>query len=700
MTKRVGIVLGLLLGVGLTYEFVTFGPEDTGVSVSARKHGGGTGLCGLLTQPDKVGAWWCLNGDGTMAPGSKYALTPHGSPSVVTYDGYKQIQLNPTNVSQDQYYASATRAPPSGAFTICVLGTKYRLNTVDWFAFGDHSTVSHVLAEDNGTIITAYDFSSTKSRGANSQSQETLVCESFTPSTEIAICAWGGDQAGALGGCNHQAVTNPSVTAGNLKWTVGAAETGTAYNMAGYVRGAFLTESVLSDAELLRIANAILIPAPPAGWASWMNGANVDGVGNNGLSGDSIISSWADVPAGVVADYASVAASIADGGQPHFVTSGEQSVAFTGVYNQVISPNSGHVLNSINATGVGDVFLQLRRRNTTINGERRISGDSEGQAGFFIGLNAFDSGGGGEGSFWVILGNGSTLPVNYRTTAVAPLGQVYTFLVRFDGANLKFCPSPFTSCETSAFAHAAGGTDAGYDDAVGAINPSDVVGQQFFEGDVLQRIVYTSNLDATHLSQASAYFTYRQRASKTQSVWAALGDSLTEGATMAYPWPARATASLRPYIGVANQGKSGDTCAQATTRYNNVIHGQGFHGLLLMIGTNDLSAGTSAATVYTCIAALVATAKADGLSVILSTVPPTNGFAGWTGAMQTQWGLLNSSIRSTVGVTISDDAVFLADPNDATAINPAYDYGDHRHLNDSGGAKESSVKAPLIQSLN
>jgi hypothetical protein len=689
--KRAALISGALalgivaLGSCGAEAWPRFGNWRTGQSSS-----NGSGVCAQFTKTDRQGNWWCLQGSGSMAPGSKVKLSSHGSPNIIDFKGAAQIQLNPTDVSQDQYYATPTQAPPAGAFTVCVLGTKTRLNTVDWFAFGDHSSVSHVLAEDNGTSITAYDFSSTKTRPSNVQFQESLVCEAFTPSTEIKICAWGGDQSGALGGCNHQSVTNPTVTSGNLKWTIGAAETGTAYNMGGYVRGALFTEQVLSDAELLRIANATLRVSPPAGWAFWLSGTNIDGAGNNGISNDQPITSWSSAPATSVADFAAVAAAVTDGGQPHAVTSGENSVAFTGVYNQVVSPNSGHILNSVNSTGVFDLFLKVRRRNTTINGERRITGDSEGQAGLFVGLNAYNSGGpAGEGSLWVILGNGSSLLSNYRATTSLPLGQVTSVLIRGDGSNLKIATPPFSSfAETSAFVASPGGTDAGYDWAVGAINPADVVGQQFFEGDDFEELLYTGgNLNSTQLSTMASFLS--SGAGPTQRVWAALGDSLTEGATMAYPWPARVTAALRPTVAVANQGKSGDTCAGASTRYTNVIHGQSFVGTIIAIDTNDLAAGTSAATIYSCTSTLVAAAKADG-PVVLATVPPTNGFAGWTGAMQTQWTTLNASIRTTDGVTVWDRAVNLADPNDSTKINPLYDYGDHRHENDAGGARDAA----------
>src|SRR5574343_135144 len=38
-------------------------------------------LCDTLQSSEKVGNWWCLNGDGTMASGSAVTLTASGSPT-------------------------------------------------------------------------------------------------------------------------------------------------------------------------------------------------------------------------------------------------------------------------------------------------------------------------------------------------------------------------------------------------------------------------------------------------------------------------------------------------------------------------------------------------------------------------------------------------------------------------------------------
>ena len=158
---------------------------------------------------------------------------------------------------------------------------------------------------------------------------------------------------------------------------------------------------------------------------------------------------------------------------------------------------------------------------------------------------------------------------------------------------------------------------------------------------------------------------------------------------MAYPWPARLTLALRGNgAAVANQGKSGDTCSGITARYSDEIHGQGFTGTAIMIGTNDLAASVSAATEYTCITSLLTTASADG-PVLLMTVPPNNGTTGWTGAMQTEWSTLNASILGTsmANVTVLDVVPFLQDPANHGALDPLVDYGDKRHLNDVGGGR-------------
>lgn len=659
--------------------------------------GSGVGLCDQLLPAEQSGSWWCVNGAGVMAPGSSYSVSPVGSPAVVMYDGHQQLQLNPTNVSQEQYLASAPRAAPAGDVTFCALATKGRLATADILAFTDLAGVYSWLAEDNGTVDRMYGLSSTQDAPSSPQWSEALTCLRFQASIKDAsICTFNSDTTSS--GCQHVTVTDSSIPAGTLMWTVGASQSGTAYNMAGYVRGAFLTESVVSDARLAALAAAVVIPSPPPGWASWTSGANANGVGSNSLVTNTPVTSWFSAPLAsltTAADFVATAPSGAnDAGTPYFVGV-EQSVAFDGIYNQVVSPGSGGPpLNFINNTGVFDAFIQLRRRNTSNGTERRIFGGSEGQAGLFIGQNTYSN---TEGTFWVILGNGVGLVSNYRTTINAPLGQPTTLLVRGTGANLRVAVPPFTVFETAAFGASPGGGDAGYNYAIGAINELDTPGVQFFEGDVFQTLVYPSNNSGAYLAQASAYFAYRARNAATQTTWAALGDSLTMGATGIYPWPARITAMRRPSLAVANQGTSGDTAAQALVRWTNQIKNKGFVGLVLFIGINDIRSGTSAATTFSSISATVADALSVGMPVIVLTLAPFGTNVAWTAPRQVQWAALNASIRGLAGVTILDAAVFMADPNNAQNLNPAFDFGDGLHFNDTGFVEMANQVNGAIQ---
>jgi lysophospholipase L1-like esterase len=697
------VVLALAQGATpLKGNFVQRGCRDRScwarVSGRGLPNSGDSSLCAnLLPVAGRSGSWWCVNGDGAMASGSAYAMTLQNSPSTVTFDSSTQQRLNPTNVSQEQYLASATRSAPSGNVTVCALGTKGALMTVDWLSFSDHAGTFSWLAEDNGTSITMYGLSSTKVAPAPSQWSESLVCLRYQASNKDAsICVWDSDVTNS--GCNHQTVTDSSIPAGSLKWIVGGASNGTAYNMRGFLRGAFLTEAVLDDTTLQAIANSVVTPSPPPGWQQWTNGANLNALGSHGVVADQPVTSWSSLTRETIstpADFAAVAPSVADAGTPHYVY-GDKSVAFSGVYNQLVSVGSGGApLRFIHQTGIFDAFVQLRRRNTTNGTERRVFGGSEGQAGLFLGLNTYSN---TEGTFWIVLGNGSTLMSNYRTTIAAPLGQVYTVLVRGDGTNLKVATAPFTSFETAVFANAPGGADAGYDYAIGAISTADTVGVQFFEGDVLQTLVYPTNNSGAYLTQANTYFAYRSTGSQTQLIWAALGDSLTEGATGIYPWPARVTANLRSTsYAVANQGKSGGTASDANTRWTNQVKGQGFHGLVLFIGINDILAGTSAATIFTSISATVTDALAQGIPVVVMTLSPFGTYVSWTSGKQTQWAALNTSIRALAGVTVLDAASFMADPNNAANLNPAYDFGDGLHFNDTGFVAMAAQVQAVIQ---
>src|SRR5574343_1154048 len=58
--------------------FFEFAPASGAGLVSAGN------LCDQLQDSERVGNWWCLNGDGTMASGSQKTLSANGTPTTVS----------------------------------------------------------------------------------------------------------------------------------------------------------------------------------------------------------------------------------------------------------------------------------------------------------------------------------------------------------------------------------------------------------------------------------------------------------------------------------------------------------------------------------------------------------------------------------------------------------------------------------------
>jgi lysophospholipase L1-like esterase len=167
--------------------------------------------------------------------------------------------------------------------------------------------------------------------------------------------------------------------------------------------------------------------------------------------------------------------------------------------------------------------------------------------------------------------------------------------------------------------------------------------------------------------------------------WVAVGDSITNGHSFdASTYPAR----LETLLGapVENMGIGGETAAQARTRWQNYAENYPYKGVIIEIGTNDLAASTAGATVWATVDAWIEEAQAAGQRVVLCTVFPRNGSAGWTGAMETQRQAFNTSARAKAAgdptIILIDGDTVLSD--DGVTLRAAFDYGDAVHLDGDG----------------
>lgn len=189
----------------------------------------------------------------------------------------------------------------------------------------------------------------------------------------------------------------------------------------------------------------------------------------------------------------------------------------------------------------------------------------------------------------------------------------------------------------------------------------------------------------------------------TPSMVACLGDSLTLSGTGIefHSWPARldVNPTLFPQCGVSNYGKGGDQSSGFLTRYTDGIAGEGFSALVILGCINDVTNDVPAATTWINIEAIVDDALAEGLEVILCSTTPFGSHADYTAPRQAELLALRALFAAKAGVTFVDLYTLGADPDDATALNPDWDYGDGKHYNAAGGIAIEGILAPILAAL-
>jgi lysophospholipase L1-like esterase len=153
---------------------------------------------------------------------------------------------------------------------------------------------------------------------------------------------------------------------------------------------------------------------------------------------------------------------------------------------------------------------------------------------------------------------------------------------------------------------------------------------------------------------------------------------------------------------VRNIAVPGSSAADLVTNYATTIaplfsSGRTKNILLVVSGTNDINAGTSAAVTYTSLGSLVSSAHATGFTVLLNTVITRAGSPGTTANWTSQWTTLNTDIvANSIGAdAIADCRTVL---NDNT--NPAQYNQDMIHPSNAGvllqAAVEFAALAPLM----
>lgn len=187
---------------------------------------------------------------------------------------------------------------------------------------------------------------------------------------------------------------------------------------------------------------------------------------------------------------------------------------------------------------------------------------------------------------------------------------------------------------------------------------------------------------------------------EARSAVVALGDSITDGSSSIPDtngrWPdvlARRLAGRD--VGVLNLGISANTVTTsgrdgggdpAVVRFARDVLGQsGVRALVLFEGTNDLSAGVSAAEVIDGLRAMAQQARAAGLTVVGATVLPRACGGMWSGSAEEQRQLVNAWIRAARQfAAVADLDAALRDPERPTCLDERYDSGDGLHPNQDG----------------
>ncbi|MGV9772829.1 SGNH/GDSL hydrolase family protein [Streptosporangium sp. NPDC003464] len=193
----------------------------------------------------------------------------------------------------------------------------------------------------------------------------------------------------------------------------------------------------------------------------------------------------------------------------------------------------------------------------------------------------------------------------------------------------------------------------------------------------------------------------------------AFGDSLTDGygssadSDNRYPdeLAERLAATGRPRA-VLNQGISGNRVTvdsvwlgdKGTSRFRRDVLGQpGVGTVIILEGINDIGMSeapspigapptdVSAQQIIAGHRDLIRQARAKGLRVIGATLPPMKGSRYYSERSETKRDEVNTWIRTSGEYdAVVDLDRTLAAPSDGDQLNPAYDSGDHLHLNDIG----------------
>jgi lysophospholipase L1-like esterase len=185
----------------------------------------------------------------------------------------------------------------------------------------------------------------------------------------------------------------------------------------------------------------------------------------------------------------------------------------------------------------------------------------------------------------------------------------------------------------------------------------------------------------------------------------ALGDSITDTANTTgnanRRWPddlaRRLSARPGPTLSVVNAGLGGNRLlaardgqpyygVAALARLDRDVFTQaGVRVVILFEGVNDIGYGATADEIISADQQIAAQAHARGLRIYGATITPFGGSIVDSAVAEKTRSDVNTWITTSHAFDgVIDFAAAVANPDDSTALNPAYDSGDHLHPNDAG----------------
>ncbi|MFI6649865.1 SGNH/GDSL hydrolase family protein [Streptomyces sp. NPDC050529] len=196
------------------------------------------------------------------------------------------------------------------------------------------------------------------------------------------------------------------------------------------------------------------------------------------------------------------------------------------------------------------------------------------------------------------------------------------------------------------------------------------------------------------------------RAENATGTLVAFGDSLTAGSGSTTDtnnrWPDVLADRLHGRYAVVNQGIGGNRLLlngigqRALDRFDrDVLSITGAKTVVIALGINDIQAlprETSPARITDALRTLTERAHARGLRVIGTTLMPYKGYRDWTPAQNVVHGQVNATIRAGgIFDEVLDFESAVRDPSHPDRLLPAYDSGDHVHLNNAGYQRLGSL---------